>query len=122
MKAALDYPNKWMKTPLEDKEAELLTKEAIRIEIIATTIHYAEVFAATLLAMRKYKRFHKFLIDYKVWEIEKFYGEITQRNKSYVTGLLQYPQLHKIQPETTRKYFNQSAKDAHKELKALAKF
>ncbi|MCH7648562.1 MAG: hypothetical protein IIA83_08150 [Thaumarchaeota archaeon] len=99
MKRTLDNPNWWLKKPIDDSELRLLTKELLRIEIIATTVHYAEVFASTLIAMKRYKRFHKFLLEYKPSEIIKFYKGMTKRRSNYVAGLIQYPQINLVQPD-----------------------
>lgn len=122
IKKALDNPELFSREKLNDKEQELLVKELLRIELIATTVHYAETFAATLLAMRKYKRFHKFLLEYNIKEIRDFYTNIDKRRPSYITKLLQYPQPYQIQPKEFRKEIKKSVSDAHKELKILSKF
>lgn len=122
IKKFLDNPNLFREKPMDDKEAEVLEKELLRIELIATTVHYAETFASTLLAMRKYKRFHKFLLEYKTFEIRDFYEKIPKRRLSYIAKLLQYPQLHQIQPSEWRKSFEESIKDARDELKLLSEF
>ena len=121
-KQALDNPNLFRKKPMDDKEAELLEKELLRIELIATTVHFAETFASTLLAMRKYKRFHKFLLEYKTFEIKDFYEKIPKRRLNYIAKLLQYPQLHQVQSSELRKDFEKSIKDARDELKLLSEF
>lgn len=122
IKKALDNPSLFSKGKLDDKEQELLVKELLRIELIATTIHYAETFAATLLAMKKYKRFHKFLLEYNIKEIRDFYADIAKRRPSYITKLLQYPQPYQIQSKEIKEEIRKSISDAHKELKILSKF
>src|SRR5438132_1209396 len=117
MKAALDDPNHLLKSLIEEKEHELVLKELIRIEIIATAIHYAEVFAASLIAMRRYKRFHKFLLDYEIPEIIDFYKNITGRRLTYILNLLQYPKLNLIQDKKLRSEVIASAHDVKSELK-----
>lgn len=122
MKRALDNPNFGLKKPIDDKELELLTGELLRIEIIATTIHYAEVFASRLLAMKKYKRFHKFLLEYYPSEIIKFYKNMNKKNSSYVSSLLQYPRMNRILPDESKKEIEKSVRDVRLELNKLAKF
>lgn len=83
----------------EDKKSEYkkLICELLRLEIIVTTVHYAEVFASNLLAMKKkIKRFHKFLLSYNVPDIINFYQNIGKRRLSYISNLLGYPPLHLI--------------------------
>lgn len=122
MKAALDDTNHLLKEPIHEKEHELVLKELIRIEIIATTLHYAEVFAATLLAMRRYRRFHKFLSEYEIPEIIDFYTQIPRRRLTYFLSLLQYPTLRQVQQEELRTELIESARDIQTELKSLARF
>ena len=117
----------WMKKSDEvDKEdlreSELLTKEFIRLELVANTVHYAEVFAASLLAMKKYTRLHKFLLEYQPREIIDFYKQIPKKPISYVTKLLQYPAFHQMLPSPTKDELHLSIKEIHKEFKNLAKF
>lgn len=120
LKSALKNSEWWLGKPLRGKD-KLVTNELIRIEIIATTVHYAETFAATLLAMRKYKRFHKFLLEYKPPEINEFYSTIASKRPSYVIKLLQYPSLRRV-GEKEQTILKESAGNVHSELKKLAEF
>ncbi|MDE1812750.1 MAG: hypothetical protein KGH85_07790 [Thaumarchaeota archaeon] len=122
MKQALEDLSLWQKEPFEDKESELLVKELLRIELIANTIHYAETFASVLLAMQRYKRFHKFLLKYQVAEIKEFYQNIPKRRSSYIAKILQYPQMYQVKSPELRNDFKKSIEDAHDELKILGEF
>jgi hypothetical protein len=104
------------------KEVELLTKELIRLELIANTVHYAEVFAASLLAMKKFKQFHKFLLEYKPREIIEFYKETPMMKIEYVNDLLQYPELSKIQSSDVKDELIKSVNEMHKEINNIARF
>ena len=105
-----------------EKESELLTKELIRLELIANTVHYAEVFAASLLAMKRFKRFHKFLLEYKPREIIEFYKQIPNKSIDYVTSLLQYPPLHRAKPLSIKDELLESLNEMHDEIKTIAHF
>jgi len=122
MKKTLDNPELFQKKTIDDKELDLLTKELVRIEIIATAVHYAEVFASKLIAMKRYKWFHKFLLEYKPSEIIKFYKDISKRRNNYVANLLQYPQVSLVQPEDSKKEIKESVQQIHSEINKLAKF
>lgn len=125
MKRAMD-DLRWLKTDdvnkEEIRESELLTKELIRLELIANTVHYAEVFAASLLAMTKFKQFHKFLLEYSPTEIIEFYKGIPKESISYMSTLLQYPPLHKISPSPDKDELLQSLNEVHDEIQRVARF
>ncbi len=122
MRKAMNDLKSWLDTPPQDLESELIFKELIKIEIIATTVHYAEVFAATLLGMRRYRRFHKYLQEYSQPQITNFYKRIASRKLPYIMKLLQYPPLEQIRPEASRQQFIDSATLIHGKLKELAQF
>lgn len=122
LKSAMDDFSLWLKIPVEDPETNLIWKELIRVEMLATTVHYAEVFAASLIGMKRYKRFHKFLLDYRPSEIIEFYKRIPERRTNYLIRLLQYPPLHQVSDPKWKNELAHSAKDVHFDLKRLAKF
>lgn len=122
MRKAMNDLKLWLDTPPEDLETELLFKELIKIEIISTTVHYAEVFAATQLGMLKYRRFHKYLQEYSLSQITNFYKRIASRKLPYIMKLLQYPPIDKVNPEEFRQELTDSALLVHNKLKELAQF
>ena len=106
----------------EIKEVELLTKELIRLELIANTVHYAEVFAASLLAMMKFKQFHKFLLEYSPTEIIEFYKQIKEKPMDYVAKLFEYPPLDKTVPSSGKDELIESLKEMHDEINNVGRF
>ena len=121
MKKVLDDPDSFMTTSIEDKEQDLLIKGLIEIEIIATTIHYAEVFASRLIAMKKYKRMQKYLLEYKVSNVKEFYKNVKKRPSNYIASLLQYHPVHHLNQEI-KEEFKASIRDIHSELNKLSDF
>ncbi len=97
-------------------------QELIRIEIMATTVHYAEIFASLLLGMKKYRQFHKFLLEYKVSEIIDFYKNLPKRKPQYVAKILQYPYPNKYVDQRLHGDLKKTISDVTIELKKLAKF
>lgn len=97
-------------------------QELLRIEIITNTVHYAETFASLLLAMRKYRRFHKFLLEYKIDEIIDFYTNLPKKKPQYVAKILQYPYPNKFVDNRFHPDLQKTIKQASDELKRLAKF
>ncbi len=66
-------------------------------EVVFFDIHYAEVFAANLLAMKRMKKtYHRTLLDYRTKEIIDFYKEIKYKPLSYIAKLLGYPPLCRV--------------------------
>ena len=77
----------------EDK----LIKEMVKLEIVVTTVHFAEIFAANLLALSRYeKTYHKKLLEYNTGEIKDFYEGINAKSNSYIVKLMCYPDLNQI--------------------------
>ena len=122
MKKVLDDPDSFMTKSVEDKEQDLLMKGLIEIEIIATTVHYAEVFASRLIAMKKYKRLQKYLLEYEVKYIKEFYKNIKKRRSNYIANLLHYPPVHLLLNKERKKEFQVSIQDIHFELNKLSDF
>lgn len=79
-----------------EKEDRLL-RNMIKLEILVSTVHFAEVFAANLLSLSTYeKAYHKKLLEYNTGEIKDFYSNISSRSINYVARLLCYPELEQI--------------------------
>ncbi|MCW4048785.1 MAG: hypothetical protein NWE89_03515 [Candidatus Bathyarchaeota archaeon] len=79
-----------------ERENRLL-KEMIKLEIMVTTVHFAEVFAANLLSLSRYeKTYHKKLLEYNTGEIKDFYDSINVKSNDYVAKLLCYPDLDQL--------------------------
>lgn len=107
-KALQNFSSWFPEIKKEDDEADLLC-QMINLEIFVTTLHYAEVLAANLLAFRKKrKRFHKTLLSYKGSEIFDFYKKIKHRRLSYIANLLGYPPLFQIDSEEGRNALRKS--------------
>jgi|APSaa5957512535_1039671.scaffolds.fasta_scaffold03661_13 hypothetical protein len=105
-----------------DREVNNLSQELIRIELICNTVHYAEVFASVLLAMKKHKQISKFLLEYQVSEIKQFYKDLPKRKPQYIAKILQYPYPNKYVDKTLHKDLKITISQAHAELKKLSKF
>ena len=103
----------------EDEEAGLI-HQMIMLEIFVTTLHYAEVLAANLLAFRKKrKRFHKTLLHYKGSDVIQFYKKIKHRKLSYVANLLGYPPLFQVDSGEGRKALKESCEYVRQRLSEI---
>ena len=109
MQKALQNFDSWFpETKEEDGEAGLI-HNMIKLEIYVTTLHYAEVLAANLLAFRKKrKRFHKTLLSYIGSDIFEFYKKIKNRRLSYIANLLGYPPLFQVDSEKEKRALKKS--------------
>lgn len=105
-----------------EREVNNLFQELIRIELVCNTVHYAEVFASVLLAMRKHKQVHKYLLEYKISDIKQFYNDLPKRKPQYIAKILQYPYPNKYVDKTLHKDLRLTISQAHEELKKLSKF
>lgn len=104
----------------EDNEEPRLAYQMIMLEIFVTTLHYAEVSAANLLAFRrKRKRFHKTLLDYVGSDIIDFYKKIKHRRLSYIANLLGYPPLFKLDSKEGRETLKRSCKYVRQRLSEI---
>jgi len=103
----------------EDGEARLV-HQMIMLEIFVTTLHYAEVLAANLLAFRKKRKgFHKTLLHYKGSEVIEFYKKVKHRKLSYIANLLGYPPLFQLDSEEGRKALKKSCKYVKQRLSGI---
>lgn len=110
----------WFPEITVEDEGPSLVHEMIRLEIVVTTVHYAEVFAANLLAFkRKQKRFHKTLLSYRGSEIIDFYKKIKHRSLSYIANLLGYPALFQIRDKQERELLIRSCKYVKEKLSEI---
>ncbi len=105
-----------------NREFNNLSQELIRIELICNTVHYAEVFASVLLAMKKYKQISKYLLEYQISDIKQFYKDLPKRKPQYIAKLLQYPYPNKFVDKILRKDLKLTISQAHEELTKLSKF
>lgn len=107
---------------VENEEASLI-HQMIKLEIVVTTVHYAEVLAANLVAFRKRrKRFHKTLLSYKGSDIIEFYVRIKHRPLSYVAKLLGYPAFFQIQSKKGRETLRSSCEYVKKRLSEIGDY
>jgi len=121
-KALKNFSSWFPEIEKEDEDADLLC-QMINLEIFVTTLHYAEVLAANLLAFRKKrKRFHKTLLSYKGAEIFDFYKKIKHRRLSYIANLLGYPPLFQINSEEGRKALKKSCIYVRQKLSEIGDF
>jgi len=105
-----------------DEKASLV-HEMIRLEILVTTVHYAEVLAANILAFReRRKRFHRILLSYKVSEVIDFYEKMKHRRLSYIAKLLGYPALFQITDEKGRETLKTSCEYVKRRLSEIGDF
>ena len=105
-----------------DRESNNLLQELIRIELVCNAVHYAEVFASVLLAMKKHKQVAKYLLEYKISEIKQFYNDLPKRKPQYIAKILQYPYPNKYVDKSLHKDLRLTLSHAHSELKTLSKF
>lgn len=115
-----DFDSFFTEIGVENEKSSLI-HEMIRLEIIVTTVHYAEVVAANLLAFKtKHKRYHKKLLSYSVSAVNDFYKKIKQRQISYIADLLGYPPLHQISDVKAREQLERSCKKVREMLSEVA--
>ena len=66
----------------------------VDFEILMNTVHFAEVFAANLLALKSHNAgFHKYLLEYNIYEIINFYENAEYFDYNYLCKLLGYPEI-----------------------------
>jgi hypothetical protein len=126
LKFALDnfditYKNTFnTKLPKEEKES---FKEAIKLEIVVTTVHFAEILGSYLLAFSKgRKALQRALFSYKVGDVNNFYDTIALRKNPYIAKLFSYPQQHQIQSPEMRQKFKESCERIKNDLVEIGKF
>jgi len=121
-KALKNFSSWFPEIEVEDERASLV-HEMIRLEMVVTTVHYAEVFAANLLAFKKKrKRFHKTLLSYRVSEVTDFYKKIKRRKLPYIASLLGYPALFQVPDEKQRELLMKSCKKVQEKLSEIADY
>jgi len=123
LKKSLENFDSWLPEIEVDNKDSSLIHEMIKLETVVTTVHYAEVLAANLLAFRKgRKRFHKALLSYKGDAIFSFYAQIKHRPLSYIAKLLGYPALFQIRSPKERAILRNSCKYVKKRLFEIGKY
>lgn len=120
LQRALQNFDSWFPEIKEENGEAGLVHQMVMLEIFVTTLHYAEVLAANLLAFRrKRKRFHKKLLHYKGSEVIEFYKKIKHRKLSYIANLLGYPPLFQVDSKEGKKALKESCEYVRQRLSEI---
>jgi hypothetical protein len=123
LKKSLKNFDSWFPEIQIENEEPRLIHEMIKLESVVTTVHYAEVLAANLLAFRmRRKTFHKTLLSYKGEDIISFYVRIRHRPLTYIAKLLGYPALFQIRSKKGRAALMNSCKYVKKRLSEIGDY
>lgn len=103
------------------------TKEIIRaqikLEIVITSVHCAEILASYLIAFeKKGKAIQRVLFNYKVKNVNEFYSSIQNKNISYIAKIFSYPQPYQVIGQTYKSKIKKSCIKIKKELSDIAKY
>ena len=106
-------------TKEEEKEIQTL----IKLEIVLTTIHCAEILASYLLAFEKQgKTIQRTLFKYQVKEVKDFYGSIKKQRMSYIAKIFSYPQPYRVKGQEAKDLIKKSCAKIKKILIEIAEY
>lgn len=98
-------------------------KEQVKLEIIITVLHYAEILASYLLAFKDGRRaIQRSLFSYRVADVDSFYKEIKTKRLSHIMRLFSYPQPYQLKSTVISKRVLKSSNKIKKELITIGNY
>ena len=92
------------------------------MEMVISTVHYAEVLASYLIGFRQGKTIQRKLLSYKADEIKYFYSNINKKSLAYIAKLFSYPQATQTDSKKLKRFINTSCRRTKKDLVEVGKY
>jgi len=118
--------NSVYKTTFKDKinrrEKEIIRAQ-IKMEIVVTAVHCAEILASYLLAFEKQgKAIQRSLFKYQVSDVNKFYSSIRRKGVPYIAKIFSYPQPSQVEDQNIKRKIRRACDKIKKELADIGKY